>query len=503
MIGAGFSGIGAAIGLRQAGIDDFQVLDERNEVGGTWHANTYPGIAVDIPGFSYSYSFEPFSAMTRIFPAGAELKAYASACVDKHRIGEHLRLGVKVTRARYDERRHLWRLSLSDGTHTTSRFVICATGWLNKPKWPDIPGLDRFGGDVVHTSTWDPALALDGRRVGVIGTGASSVQVVPEIAPSVASLTVFQRTPIWLFPKPDYALPRLVRALFQRAPWTFRAARLLTDLLTELAFGVGFVHHRQFPFFVRLGEAFSRLYLRRQVRGDPELVRKLTPSYGLGCKRPSFSKDYWRTFTRDNVELVTDEVVEITETGVRTADARERALDVIVLATGFHVLDDFPPLKIYGVGGVEMGQFWRSQRFQAYEGSSVKGFPNLWFIVGPYAFTGGSWFAAIDYQVVHAVRVIEEARRRRVTEVAIRPEKHDAWFEQTLRRAQSSVFFNNNCGGSNSYYFDAHGDAPAIRPSTKFQAARRARTFDLDDYLYERAENETASDVAPVDGVGG
>ncbi|WP_320783974.1 NAD(P)/FAD-dependent oxidoreductase [Streptomyces sp. CRN 30] len=486
VIGAGFSGIGTAIGLRRAGIDDFAVLEQRDDLGGSWHANRYPGIAVDISAFSYSFASDPFPSWSRLFPPGQELKAYADHCVDKYGLRPHLRFDAEVVRAAYDEEDHLWRVSLRDGTSLSARFVICASGWLTRPKRPAIPGLDRFRGEVVHTAEWDPELKLDGRRVAVIGTGASGVQVVPEIAPRVERLHVFQRTPIWLLPKPDVAVPGAVRRLFAAAPWTQRTVRLLTDAVTELSFVLAMVHYRRFPYLVKAGEAASRFYLRRQVRGDRELMRKLTPEYRVGCKRPSLAKGYWRAFTRDNVDLVTEPIEEITEKGIRTADGEEHTFDVLILATGFHVLDNLPPFPTHGRGGRDLREFWATERFQTYEGTSIKGYPNLWFIVGPYSFTGGSWFGMIDYQVTHALRVIGEARRRRATEAAVRAEKHDASFRRTLRRQRNTVFLDPSCRNSNTYYLDEHGDAPAVRPASTYEAARRARRFDLDDYRYER-----------------
>ncbi|MEV7792142.1 NAD(P)/FAD-dependent oxidoreductase [Streptomyces sp. NPDC087512] len=486
VIGAGFSGIGTAIGLRRAGIDDFVLLEERDDVGGSWHANRYPGIAVDISAFSYSFASDPFPSWSRLFPPGEELKAYADHCVDKYNLRPHLRFDSTVVRMRYDESAHMWEVFLDDGTSLSARFVVCATGWLTKPRKPAISGLDRFKGDIVHTAEWDPSLDVDGRRVAVIGTGASGVQVVPEIAPRVEHLHVYQRTPIWLLPKPDLAVPRAVRRMFATAPWTQRTVRLLTDVATEVSFVLAMVHYRRFPFLVRAGEAASRLYLRRQVRGDPELMRRLTPSYRVGCKRPSLAKGYWRAFTRENVDLVTEPIAEITETGIRTADGETRDVDVLILATGFHVLDNLPPFPTHGKGGRDLREFWRTERFQAYEGTSVKGYPNLWFIVGPYSFTGGSWFGMIDYQVTHVLRVIEEARRRRATEAVVRADKHDASFRRTLRRQENTVFLDPSCRGSNTYYLDDHGDAPAVRPAFTFEAAWRARHFDLDDYRYGR-----------------
>ncbi|MBZ9637847.1 NAD(P)/FAD-dependent oxidoreductase [Streptomyces sp. PSKA30] len=503
VIGAGFSGIGTAIGLLRAGIDDFVVLDEQDDVGGSWHANRYPGIAVDISAFSYSFTFEPFASWSRAFPPGEELKAYADHCVHKYGLRPRLRLNARVVRAEYQESAHVWEVVLADGTSMTTRFVICATGWLTKPKAPDIEGLDRFTGEVVHTARWDPSLDLTGRRVGVIGTGASAIQLVPEIAPLVQQLHVYQRTPTWVFPKPDVPVPRAVRKVFGAAPWTQRTVRLLTDTVTELSFVIAMIHYRRFPFLVRAGEAVSRLYLRSQVKGDRDLMDRLAPAYRLGCKRPSFGKGYWRAFTRDNVQLVTERIERITETGISMADGDEQKFDVLILATGFHVLDNLPPFPLHGLGGRELKEFWREERFQTYEGSSVKGFPNLWFIVGPYSFTGGSWFGMIDYQVTHALRVIGEARRRRATQAVVRPEKHDRSFHRVLRRQRNTVFLHGSCRGTHSYYFDERGDAPAVRPSSTYEAAWRARHFDLDDYRYERADPVPPGDRTEPDHFGG
>ncbi|MEV5321610.1 NAD(P)/FAD-dependent oxidoreductase [Streptomyces sp. NPDC052687] len=492
VIGAGFAGIGTAIALRKAGVTDFLVVDEQDDVGGSWHANRYPGIAVDITSFSYSFAFEPYPHWSRAFPPGAELKAYADHCVDTYGLRARLRTGARVTRADWDETAHLWRVRFAGGATLTARFVVCATGWLTKPKTPDLPGLDRFRGPVVHTARWDPRVETAGRRVGVIGTGASAVQLVPRLAPEAARLDVFQRTPIWVFPKPDVPIPRAVRRVFAAAPWTQRSISRATDAVTELSFVLAMIHYRRFPFLVRAGEAVSRLYLRRQVRGDRDLIRRLTPRYRLGCKRPSFGSGYWRAFTRPNVELVTESVTEVTETGVRTADGVHHDLDVLVLATGFHVLDNLPPFPTHGAGGRDLREFWRTERFQTYEGTAVKGYPNLWFIVGPYSFTGGSWFGMIDYQLTHILRVIGEARRRGATEAAVRPARHDRSFRRTLRRQGDTVFLDPSCRGTNSYYLDEHGDAPAVRPASTRTAGRRARTFDLDDYRYRRAGDHRA-----------
>lgn len=483
IIGAGFSGIGAAIKLKQTGIDDFVILDERDDVGGVWYVNTYPGIGVDITSFTYSFAFEPNPDWSRVFAPGHELKAYADHCVDKYGLRPHLMLGAKAVRSSFDEDTHRWRVELADGRTVSSRYAISAVGGLTKPKAPDIEGLADFEGKVVHTAEWDHSVDLKGKRVGVIGTGASGLQLIPAIAPELERLFVYQRTPIWVFPKPDYRVPRPVRRLFRAAPITQRLVRMVTDAITETVFVLAVVHNRQLPFLAKFGEAASRRHLRRQVP-DKGLRAKLTPHYGLGCKRPSFSNSYWRTFTRDNVELVTEGIERITKTGIRTKDGREQEFDVLVLATGFQVLENVPPFPVHGEGGAEIGAFWKRERFQAYEGTSVAGFPNLWFVLGPYAFTGGSWFGMIEYQTTHALRVIKEARRRGATRAVVRPQAHDRSFQEVLARQRNTVFFNNNCGGANSYYFDDKGDAPFVRPSTTWEALRRARRFDLNDYEY-------------------
>lgn len=496
VVGAGFSGIGAAIALKKAGIEDFVILDERDDIGGVWHVNTYPGVAVDITSFTYSFAFEPNPSWSRVFAPGSELKTYADHCVDKYGLRPHLRLNTKVVRSEYDDDAHLWRATLADGSAKTARFVISAVGGLTKPKPPEIEGLADFEGTVMHTAEWDHSVDLKGKRVGLIGTGASALQAVPEIAPDLEQLYVYQRTPIWVFPKPDFELPRTLKGLFKLAPWTQRAVRVVTDGLTEVGFVLAVVNYRQLPFLVRAGERASRRHLRRQVKGDPGLMAKLTPSYGLGCKRPSLSNTYWRTFTRANVELVTEGIEQITKTGIRTKDGREQEFDVLVLATGFHVLENVPPFPVHGAGGREIGEFWKTERFQAYEGTSVKGFPNLWFVLGPYAFTGGSWFGMIEYQVTHALRVIKETRRRGATQVAVRPAAHDESFRRTLRRQTNTVFLNNNCGSANSYYFDDKGDAPFVRPSSTYEANWRARRFDLGDYDYSTGSSTRKKETA-------
>jgi cation diffusion facilitator CzcD-associated flavoprotein CzcO len=485
VVGAGFSGIGAAIELKRAGIEDFVILERADAVGGTWRDNTYPNVAVDIPSLTYQFSYEMNPDWSRLFAPGDEVWRYAEHCVDKYGLREHLRLGTEVRDATYDEADDVWRLRVGRRVITT-RFLIFALGALTQPKAPDIEGLKTFRGTTVHTAQWDHGLDLEGKRVGVIGTGATAVQLVPWIAERAEQLHVFQRTPIWVLPKADVTIPAPLRAAFRHLPFFQDYVRLSASAAVEVGMVAGIIYNRQIPALPKAIEALGRWWLRRQVPGDPELRDKLQPRYGFGCKRPSFSNEYFRTFTREDTELVTDPIQRITPTGIRTGDGALRKLDTLVLATGFLVTDpeNAPSIPVTGRHGRGLREFWRDERFQAYHGTTVPGFPNAFSIFGPYAATGSSWMFMVEYQSHHAVRVIKEARRRGATAVEVRQEPHDRYFADMLRRQQNTIFFNNNCGPANSYYFDRHGDAPFLRPATALESWWRSRHFDLDDYAY-------------------
>jgi cation diffusion facilitator CzcD-associated flavoprotein CzcO len=485
VVGAGFSGIGMGIRLKQAGIHDFVILERGPDIGGTWRDNTYPGVAVDIMSFTYSFSFEQNPGWSRVFAPGRELKAYADHCADKYGLRPHVRLSTTVRRASFDEDAHLWRVELDGGTEVSCRFLVSSGGGLTQPKAPDIEGIDTFAGPSVHTAQWDHDLDLRDKRVAVIGTGASAVQLVPEIAPTVAKLDVYQRTPIWIFPKPDVPLGAPLRATFRTVPQLQWMLRLYTAAITELVMVLGIMYNRQLPFLIRALERICKVHLRAQVR-DPKVREKLTPSYGFGCKRPSFSNAYLRAFNRDDVELVTDPIERVSESAIHTRDGRAREIDVLVLATGFKVFEpgNVPPFEVRGRDGVDLGAWWDEHRFQAYEGATVPNCPNFFLVLGPYSVSGSSWFAMVEAQTRHAVRCIEAARRRGATYVAVRQEPHDRFFEDILRRQQDTIFFNNNCAQSNSYYFDHHGDAPFLRPASGVEMWWRSGHFPLDDYEF-------------------
>lgn len=483
IIGGGFSGIGAAILLQKAGFDDFLMLEEGDGVGGAWHWNTYPGVAVDIPSFSYQFSFEQISGWSRVYAPGRELKAYAEYCVDKYDLRRRTRLGAKVVAATFDDETHLWRLDTADGWSMTARFVVGATGVLTQPKPPDIAGLSGFRGTIMHTARWDHGVDLRGKRVAVVGTGASAVQVIPSIAPDAGHLTVFQRTPIWCLPKPDAALPEPARLALRRLPGAKRLSRLASQALVELTFPLAAHFHKLLP-TAGAGERIGRAHLRRAVK-DPETREKLTPRYALGCKRPSFSNDYLRTFNRDDVTLETTSIDAITETGVRTVDGTEHPADVLVLATGFKVFEkgNMPAFTVRGADGADLEKFWAENRFQAYQGVSVPGFPNLFTILGPYGYNGSSYFNLIETQTAHIVRCLNNARKTGSTRVEVTQAANDRYFRSMLDRRKHQVFFQDSCALANSYYFDVNGDVP-FRASPTLETMVTSRFFDLDDYAF-------------------
>jgi cation diffusion facilitator CzcD-associated flavoprotein CzcO len=487
IVGAGLSGIGMAAALRRAGIADFVILERADDVGGTWRDNTYPGVGVDIPAYAYQFSYEPKPDWSRVFARGAEVKGYIDEFVAKYDVRRHVRFGSEVTARTWDADERLWRLELNGGTsELTARFVVSAIGAFVDPKPCAIDGLDDFRGTLIHSARWDHDHDLSGKRVAVVGTGASAVQIVPTIAPRVERLDVYQRTPIWVAPKFDPKIPPAVKRLFASVPLAQRGARAVASAITEFILIFMVVHYRRAPFVPRVAEAYCKSHLRRQVR-DPELRRRLTPRYGLGCKRPSVSNHYLRAFNRPNVELVTDRIERITPTGVRTADGREREVDAIVLATGFRLASDpenYRRTPVRGRDGFDLATHYERNRLKAYEGISMPGLPNHFMIFGPYGWTGAAWHVLVQTAARHITRVLLEARRRGATEVEVTEAATDRFHAMVERRMAGSLWFNSDCSSARSYYFDHHGDAPYLRPTSGRQAARASRTFPLDDYRY-------------------
>lgn len=486
IIGSGFSGLGAAIELKRMGLEDFAILERAADLGGTWRDNTYPGLTVDVASTSYSYAFEPYD-WSRLYAPGTEVKAYADHCAGKYDVRRHIRFGKTVVSAAWDEAGNCWVTRCADGETIRSRYLVSATGLFGPPKQPDIEGIRDFAGTLMHTAQWDHSVDLAGKRVAVIGTGATAIQVVPEIVDRVARLEVYQRTPIWLLPKPDMLLSEGTRRLFRRFPVAQRAVRLVTNALNELLFGLGFSHYRQMPWLYRWFEKVGTDHIRRQVH-DPVLQEKLIPKYSFFCKRPSFSNVYFPVFNRANVELVTDPIARVTATGIVTRDGVERAADVLICATGYAVFEKgiVPAFDTFGRYGTEIGDYWSRHRFRSFQGITVPNYPNYFMIFGPYSAASASWFGMIDTQVRHLGRCLRAARSRGANYVEVKQRAFDEDFEKMLRRRGNQLLFFGNCAASNSYYYDRNGDAPLIRPATQFGQWLRSHLLSMNNYIFMR-----------------
>ena len=402
----------------------------------------------------------------------------------KYGLRQKIRFNTQVTRAEFDKSSCHWHVVTAAGDELRTRFLINACGVFNRPARPDIDGLDSFAGLTMHTARWESCADLAGQRVGIIGTGASAVQVIPAIAPRVRQLTVFQRTPIWCLPKPDWPLHGVVARLLGVVPGAQALVRAASQVLVELTFVAPAQYGGAIPGLARNSEKLAKLYLRAQVH-DPVLRDKLTPRYGFGCKRPGFHNKYLATFNCDNVYLETQAIDSVTENGVRMCDGYEHVLDALILATGFKVMDpnNWLSYELIGMEGQALRTYWSDHRLQAFSGVSVPGFPNHFSIIGPYGYNGSSYFSLIEAQSAHIVRCLRRARALGATYVAIQSQANDQYFEQMIRRRRHQIFWQDSCAQANSYYFDNNGDVP-LRPTTTLETAWHSRTFSLNDYTF-------------------
>ena len=473
IVGTGFAGLGMAIRLKQAGIDDFTILEQADGVGGTWRANHYPGAACDVESHLYSFSFEPNPGWTRAFAPQHEILAYLERCADKYDVRKHIRFGTTVTGASFDERTSTWTVETNHGP-LRARVVVSATGGLSRPSMPDIPGLKSFAGKTVHSARWDDGYPLEGKTVGVIGTGASAIQIVPAIAPRVARLHVFQRTPPWILPKLDRDILPPERERFRRVPMLQQLARLRLYWTKELI-AIGFIKD---PRLLKLASRLALRYLEKSVR-DPALRKKLTPDYTMGCKRVLPTNDFYPAMSRDNVELVTDGIREIRPTGVVTKDGKERALDALVLATGFHAAEQVAPFPTRGRGGLDIDDAWRNGA-EAYLGTTIAGFPNLFLIVGPNTGLGHtSMIFMIESQIAYILSAIEAMRAQRLALVDVRADAQARYNDTIQARLARTVW---STGGCTSWYQTRDGKNTTLWPGFTFEFRLRTRRWDPTDY---------------------
>lgn len=471
--GSGFSGLGMAIALKQNGVEDFVVLERADDVGGTWRDNSYPGCQCDVPSHLYSFSFAPNPAWTRTFSRQPEIHAYLQRCAQAYAIAPHLHFGHELLDASWQEEDQRWRIRTSRG-EMTADLLVSGVGALSEPSIPSIPGLDRFQGVAFHSAAWDHAHDLRGRRVAVIGTGASTVQIVPRIAGEVEQLTLFQRTPPWVMPHPDRPTRRWERRLYRRWPGAQQLMRNAIFWARE-SFVIGFMHPR---IIESSAERIARRHLRRQVP-DLQLRRKLTPSYRLGCKRVLLSNEYFPALARPNVEVVTEPIAEVREHAIVTANGVEHDVDTIVLGTGFHVTDMPVAKRIHGRQGRSLEDVW-AQSMQAHVGTTVAGFPNLFMLLGPNTGLGhNSVVLMIEAQIGYVMSALATMRERGLASVEPTPEAQAAYNQELQRRMAHTVW---TTGGCKSWYLDATGRNRTLWPGFVTPFRRRARDFDLVNY---------------------
>jgi cation diffusion facilitator CzcD-associated flavoprotein CzcO len=472
IIGAGFGGIGMAIRLRQAGIEDFLVLDQADDLGGIWRDNSYPGLTCDIPSQLYSFSFRPWR-WSRRYPARAEILAYLHALVDEHDLGPHLRFGRGVVSAKFDQQTVAWNLTLSDGDVLQAAAVVCAVGQLGRPALPDIDGRDTFAGPSWHSGRWNHDVDLTGKRVAVVGTGASAIQFVPEIAKVAGHVDVYQRSAPYVLPKPDRPYRDAEHFLFDSLPPVRKADRLRIFLYGELL-TTGFVRS---PKLLAAPMQMWRRQLRSQI-ADPELRAQCMPDYVMGCKRVVFSGDWYPALARPTVELITEPIERIVAEGVVTSGGTTRPADVIIFGTGFKAGDFLAPMDVTGFDGLRLGEAWRHGA-QAYLGITVAGFPNFFMLYGPNTNLGGnSILYMLEGQIGYVVGAVQAMEAGRLAWVDVRPEVQEAFNNWVQAASRASVWET----GCHSWYTTASGRNTNNWPDHTFVYRYRVRHFDLAAY---------------------
>ncbi|MFI1397451.1 flavin-containing monooxygenase [Streptomyces sp. NPDC020681] len=496
VIGSGFGGLGAAVRLRREGITDFVVLERADSVGGTWRDNSYPGCACDVPSHLYSFSFAPNPDWPRTFSGQEHIRAYLEHVTDTFRLRPHIRLDTEVELMTWDNDELRWEIETSRGTYTAD-VVVSATGPLSDPKVPEIPGLAEFPGKVFHSARWDHDHDLRGKRVAMIGTGASAIQIVPAIQPQVGQLTLFQRTPPWVMQRMDRRITGAERWLHRQLPFTGAARRGLLWGIRELQVQA----FTKRPNELGLIESLAKANIARSIK-DTELRAKLTPSYRIGCKRILLSSEYYPALAQPNVDLVASGLAEVRGSTLVAADGTETEADVIVFGTGFHVTDLPIAERVIGADGSTLAQAWKDG-MQSLRGATAAGFPNWMTIIGPNTGLGNSsMILMIESQLNY---MADYLRQLNVlggrAALAARPSAVAAWNRRVQERMKRTVW---NTGGCTSWYLDASGRNTTIWPGTTREFRVATREVDLAEYEVVRAPaNDPAKDAAnePAKGV--
>ncbi|GGC91608.1 flavin-containing monooxygenase [Halopseudomonas salina] len=473
IIGAGFGGTGLAIRLDKVGISDFLILEKAGDVGGTWRDNSYPGAACDVPSHLYSFSFEPRAEWSSRYSPQAEIHDYIRHCARKYHLYPRIKFDTEVSQARFDEDTGLWHVTTTDGREYQARALITACGQLNRPIYPSIPGLDSFNGEAFHSARWRHDIDLQDKQVAVIGTGASAIQFVPQIAPKVSKLMLFQRSAPYVIAKSDRRYGKREQALLRRFPTLQKLSRsghYLTHEMRALAF-------ISFPSLMKMMEGSFRKHLEKGV-SNPQKRAQLVPDYPMGCKRMLISNDFFPAVDRDNVELITTGIDAITPDGIQTDDGQEHRADVLIFGTGFAATDFLAPMTIQGRGGHDLNEAWQAGA-EAYKGISVSGFPNLFMLYGPNTNLGhSSIIYMLESQFNYVISCLQTLARRGLRFIDVKPEVQTA-FNTLIQDDISTTIWSRGC---NSWYQTAEGKQTNNWPGYTFNYRRLTRTPELNDY---------------------
>lgn len=470
IIGSGFGGQCAAINLLNEGIDDFVILERRSFIGGTWIQNSYPGAAVDVQSPLYSFSFEPYD-WTQLFAEQAELKAYTESIFTKHGLADKALTNMNVDKAEWDEEEALWRVRVNGSEELTAQFLVNASGQLSKPVIPQFKGKESFKGPSFHTNDWDHHADYVGKKVAIIGSGASAAQVIPAIADKVKHLHVFQRTPHWVLPRKDHVFKPWQRKLL-RQPWAYQLLRKIIYWALEFRV-IGFKYSR--TALRLLGDIPSHRLLNKQVK-DPELRRKLTPDFTIGCKRILVSNTLYPSLTRENVTLhdKSDGIDSINETGIKTTQGHQEDVDIIVYSTGYDAADGLISYEVKGQGDTSLTKFWEDYP-RAYLGTTVPRFPNFFVVTGPNTGIGHtSAIFVIESQIKYVISSIHKVLRSGKKQIEVLPEAEQKYTDKIHHEMEKTVWHN---GGCDSWYKSKSGKIIAMFPGFSFTYRNLCRTF--------------------------
>jgi cation diffusion facilitator CzcD-associated flavoprotein CzcO len=482
IIGSGFSGLGMAIQLRKRRRDDFLILEKSHDIGGTWRDNTYPGCGCDVPTAIYSYSFEQNPYWSKMWSSQPEIQAYLQRLTDKYDLRRKAVFGTEIIAMEWDEAASRWHLRSADGRTITAHFIVLGVGPLNVPRIPHVKGLEAFAGSLFHSAQWDHSVDLAGKTVAVIGTGASATQFVPAIAGQVRQLQLYQRTPPWVLGRGNPSIPRAVQTLMAKVPLTRNICRAAAFWISEsMAIGLhGYCNlHRPL-------ERAGRANIHKSVK-DPALVAKLTPTYQIGCKRVLFSRTYYPALARANAEVITDGIAEVRPWSIVTVDGIERAVDVIICATGFHVFDRFDSFDIRGVRGEPIVQRWKTDGAQAHMGVTVAGLPNAFFLMGANTgITHNSIVFMIEQQIKVALHAMDGVQQRgAAASIQVRQEAQDRFNEDIQRRLTKRVWSTAGC---TNWFVDDKGVNRVLWPGFTWQYWRATRKFDETEYEFAHVD---------------